>query len=142
MLSGVEKGLLSPTCTRLSCLSHPNPGPGKSGGQILLRPSILLIHACGVLLHTLTPINTLILSALRGVCSLLDPSLCTHTHAQMRKRPKSFHDILYMSVFVTPRTKQVIRARLDSSIHTVLSVCFQSASRLHSGWTPLIAARI
>lgn len=42
----------------LSLAFHtPNPGPAKSGRQILLKPS-LLIHACGPLLHT--PTHTLI----------------------------------------------------------------------------------
>lgn len=134
-LSGVEKGLLSPTCTRSLFLSHPpNPGPEKSGRQILLLLSILLIHACGDT-HT----HTLILSAVQGVCSLL---CLLHTHTQMHGGPKSFHAILYMSLLLTPRTKQVIRAWVESSIHTVLSVCSQSASLSHGGRTPLTAGRI
>lgn len=43
----------------LSLAFHtPNAGPAKSGGQILLKPSLLLTHACGPLLHT--PTHTLI----------------------------------------------------------------------------------
>lgn len=54
-LSGVEKGLLSPTCTHsLSPFTPQTLGPAKSGGQILLKPSLLVTHACGLLLRTPT----------------------------------------------------------------------------------------
>lgn len=54
-LSSVEKGLLSPTRTHsLSPFTSSNRGPPKSGRQILLKPSLILIYACGLLLHTPT----------------------------------------------------------------------------------------
>lgn len=134
-MSGVEKGLLSPTCTHSSLAFHnPSSGPAKSGRQILLKPSLLLIHACGLLLHTHTYLS--------GIQGVIFPSLSLVLHTQMHRRPERLHGFLYVSLRLTHRTKQVIRAWVKSSIHIVLSVCSQSASLFHSGRTPLTAGRI
>lgn len=135
-LSGVEKGLLSPTCTHsLSPFTPQTLGPAKSGGQILLKPSLLVTHACGLLLRTPTHTH---LSKWRAESYFpFSNPVFAHTDAQ-----KSFHAILHVSLLLTRGTKQVIRAWVKSSIHIVLSVCSQSASPLHSDRTPLTAGRI
>lgn len=128
-LSSVEKGLLSPTRTHsLSPFTSPNPGPAKSGRQILLKPSLILIYACGLLLHT--PTQTHLFQVMcTELFSLVFPCLCAqiHTHPPTQRRPKSFHAMCHCF-----RTKQVIRPWVESSLHMVLSV----------GSTSLTAGRI
>lgn len=116
----------------------PKPDPAKLGRQFLLKPSLILPHACGLLLHTPTHIHihTHAFWVLRGdLFAFLFPCLCAHSQ---RAQEPSCH----VSLLLTLRTKQFIRAWVESSLHIVLSVCFQSAGLLHSGWTPLTAGRI
>lgn len=137
-----RKAYYLPHAHTLSRLSHPKPQPAKSGRQILLKPSLLLIHACGLPPAHTHCTHTLTLSAGQGVIfPSLPPSLHTYTHSYAQ-RAQSFNAILYVSLLLTHRTKQVIRAWVESSIHIVLSVCSQSAGLLHSDWTPLAAGRI
>lgn len=61
--------------------------------------------------------------------------LCTHSHGAVESS-------CHVSLLLTHRTKQFIRAWVESSLHTALSVCSQSASLLNGSWTPLTAGRI
>ncbi len=145
-----RKAYYLPHAHTLSRLSHPKPWPceiRQTDSAKTITPPYTCMWSTPAHTHPHphphTHTYTLILSAVQGVIfPSLPLSLHMHTHTQMHRRPKSFHAILYVSLLLTHRTKQVIRAWVESSIHIVLSVCSQSARLLHSGWTPLTAGRI
>lgn len=117
----------------------PNPNPAKLGRPILLKPSLILIHVCGLLQHQPTRIITHT-HAFSECCMVsyfpVSPPVFAHTHNG------AVASSCHVSLLLTHRTEQFIRAWVESSLHTALSVCSQSASLLNGSWTPLTAGRI
>lgn len=119
--------------------SHPkNPGPAKLGRQTLLKSSLILnIHVVDSNTHPLVSAHTI---AYFECCvrSYFPFTPLFFAHTNRGAQESSCH----VSLLLTHRTKQFIRAWVESSLHIVLSVCSQSASLLNRGWTPLTAGRI
>lgn len=130
-----ERPIISHMHTLLSRLSQPKPWPceiRQTDSAKTITPPYTCMWSPPAHTHTY-------LSGMQGV---IFPSLSLVLHTHMHRRPERLHGILYVSLRLTHRTKQVIRAWVKSSIHIVLSVCSQSASLFHSGRTPLTAGRI
>lgn len=127
-----ERPIISLTHT-FSCLSPPKTCEIR---QTVSAKTIthLYIHACGIPLHTptLIPTHIPILSAALGVIFLSVPAVFS-AHSQRAQEPSC-----HVSLLLTHRTKQFIRAWVESSLHTVLSV----SSCCAIGWAPLTAGRI
>lgn len=87
-LSGVEKGLLSPTCTHsLSRLSHPKPWPceiRQTDSAKTITPPYTCMWPPPA--HTHSCPHTLILSAVRG---LIFPSLPLSLHTDVQEGPRA-----------------------------------------------------
>lgn len=127
-----RKAYYLPLAHTLSRLSHPTPRPCENqADRFCKKPSLLLIRACGLLRCTHTHTHTY-LSGVQGVFFSLTPPFFKKyfLHTQMHRGPRSFPAFLYVSPLLTRGTKQVISARVKSSIRTVLSVDSQSASPL------------
>jgi len=120
-------------------ISHQNPDPAKLGRQILLKPSLILIHACGLLLCTPTYTCAHAYSLFECCVGSYFPFSLPYLYAHSQRAQELSCHVLPL---LTHRTKHFIRAWVESSLHIVLSVCSQSASLLHRGWTPLTAGRI
>lgn len=142
-LSGVEKGLLSPTRTHSISPFTPQT-PACKIRQTDSAKTITPPYTCMWSPPCTHPLHTHTYPKCRAgsyfpFSAPVFAHIYTHSYAQ---RAQSFNAILYVSLLLTHRTKQVIRAWVESSIHIVLSVCSQSAGLLHSDWTPLAAGRI
>lgn len=90
-----ERPIISHTHTFSLSFHTPDSCPAKSARQILLKPSLILIYACGLLLHTSTQIETHIHThthVFPVLCGeFFSPSFIVFAHTHMQRGPKSSH---------------------------------------------------